>query len=101
LRDIALTIYNARDYGAGNDFMTSPLLEWTYPKKLIKLDMVEPEAEEETGLDTAATYRILCRWQIRAPKGLLQLAVAIAGSRLQPAVVHPLSLVELERGVCL
>jgi Kef-type K+ transport system membrane component KefB/nucleotide-binding universal stress UspA family protein len=78
-------------------FMTSPLLEWTYPKKLIKLDIVEPEAEEETGLDTAATYRILV--PVANPstqKGLLQLAVAIAGSRLQPAVVHPLSLVELD-----
>ena len=30
-------------------------------------------------------------------KGLLQLAVAIALSRLQPAVVHPLSLIELQK----
>ena len=35
-------------------FMTSPLLEWTYPKKLIRLDMVEPELEAETGIDTSA-----------------------------------------------
>ena len=79
-------------------FMTSPLLEWTYPKKLIKLDMVEPEAEEGTGLDTAATYRVLV--PVANPstqKGLLQLAVAIALSRLQPAVVHPLSLIELQK----
>lgn len=78
-------------------FMTSPLLEWTYPKKLIKLDMVE-SSEEETDLDTAAsTYRILV--PVANPstqKGLMQLAVAIAGSRLQPAVVHPLSLIEQE-----
>jgi Kef-type K+ transport system membrane component KefB/nucleotide-binding universal stress UspA family protein len=78
-------------------FMTSPLLEWTYPKKLIKLDMLEPEATKNTDLDTATTYRILV--PVANPstqKGLLQLAVAIAGSRLQPAVVHPLSLIELE-----
>ncbi len=95
-------------------FMTSPLLEWTYPKKLIALDVFEPEPEEGTGLDTAAIpgvknlgyYRILV--PVANPstqKGLLQLAVAIAlstrdfanaGSELQPAVVHPLSLIEFE-----
>jgi nucleotide-binding universal stress UspA family protein len=77
-------------------FMTSPLLEWTYPKHLIKLDLVEPEAAA-TELDPTATYRILV--PVANPstqKGLLQLAVAIAGSRFQPAVVHPLSLIELE-----
>ncbi len=77
-------------------FMTSPLLEWTYPKHLIKLDLVEPEAAT-TELDPTATYRILV--PVANPstqKGLLQLAVAIAGSRFQPAVVHPLSLIELE-----
>lgn len=78
-------------------FMTSPLLEWTYPKKLIKLDVLEP-LEEGKDLETAAaTYRILV--PVANPstqKGLMQLAVAIAGSRLQPAVVHPLSLIELQ-----
>jgi Kef-type K+ transport system membrane component KefB len=46
-------------------FMTSPMLELTYPKKLIKLDMVEQEPEE-TGIDTSTDedqsnrpYRIL------------------------------------------
>lgn len=76
-------------------FMTSPLLEWTYPKRLIKLDVVETP---EVGIDTAAaTYRILV--PVANPstqKGLVQLALAIAGSRLQPAVVHPLSLIELQ-----
>jgi len=58
--------------------------------------MVE-SSEEETGLDTAAsTIAFSCRWQIRTQKGLMQLAVAIAGNRLQPAVVHPLSLIEQE-----
>lgn len=79
-------------------FMTSPLLEWTYPKRLIKLDVVEP-LEEGTGSDTVATtYRILV--PVANPstqKELMQLAVALAGRRLQPAVVHPLSLIELEK----
>lgn len=79
-------------------FMTSPLLEWTYPKHLIKLDLVEPKTE--VGIDLEAkkiTYRILV--PVANPstqRGLLQLAVAIAGNRSQPAVVHPLSLIELE-----
>ncbi|MDF5718402.1 MAG: cation:proton antiporter [Rhizonema sp. NSF051] len=78
-------------------FMTSPLLEWIYPKKLIKLNDMDRELEEETNLDAATSYRILV--PIANPstqKGLMQLAIAIAGSRLQPAIVHPLSLIELE-----
>jgi hypothetical protein len=79
-------------------FMTSPLLEWTYPKRLIKLDLVEQEPNIEIGQDAEQpTYRILV--PVANPstqKGLLQLAVAIAGTELQPAVVHPLSLIELE-----
>ncbi|BAY46160.1 sodium/hydrogen exchanger [Scytonema sp. HK-05] len=84
-------------------FMTSPLLELTYPKKLIKLDMVEEEPEE-TGVDTSTDeeshsrpYRILV--PVANPssqKGLMQLAIAIAVNYQQPAVIHPLSLIELE-----
>lgn len=81
-------------------FMTSPLLEWTYPKKLIKLDVLEG-TEETTPSEIPATiiptYRILV--PVANPgtqKGLMQLAVAIAGNKLQPSVVHPLSLIELE-----
>ena len=78
--------------------MTSPLLEWTYPKKLIKLDLVEPQPDIESSLKASQpTYRILV--PVANPstqKGLLQLAVAIAGNRLQSAVVHPLSLIQLE-----
>ncbi|WP_414584799.1 cation:proton antiporter [Scytonema sp. PCC 10023] len=84
-------------------FMTSPLLELTYPKKLIKLDMVEQEPEE-TGIDTCTDedphsrpYRILV--PVANPssqKGLMQLAVAIAVNYQQPAVIYPLSLIELE-----
>ncbi|HBB30293.1 MAG TPA: sodium:proton antiporter [Cyanobacteria bacterium UBA8803] len=79
-------------------FMTSPLLEWTYPKKLIQLDVLEQETEIETVVGIAKpTYRILV--PVANPstqKGLLQLAIALAGNRLQPAVVHPLSLIQLE-----
>jgi nucleotide-binding universal stress UspA family protein len=78
--------------------MTSPLLEWTYPKKLIKLDVVDSEPNVENGVEAdQPTYRILV--PVANPstqKGLLQLAVAIAGTRLQKSVVHPLSLIELE-----
>ncbi|MBK1988352.1 cation:proton antiporter [Sphaerospermopsis aphanizomenoides BCCUSP55] len=85
-------------------FMTSPLLEWTYPKRLIKLDVLEPEPEQETdtqvteSLDSFVTpYRILV--PVANPstqKGLVQLAVAIALNYRQPAVINPLSLIELE-----
>ncbi|ARV62352.1 sodium:proton antiporter [Nostocales cyanobacterium HT-58-2] len=84
-------------------FMTSPLLERTYPKKLIKLDVIEQEPEE-TGVDTCASKDLQSRpYRILVPvanpttqKGLMQLAVAIAVNYKQPAVVHPLSLIELE-----
>jgi len=79
-------------------FMTSPLLEWTYPKQLIKLDVVESDTEEQTAEDIKTpTYRILV--PVANPttqKGLLQLALEIAVNNQQPAVVHPLSLIELE-----
>lgn len=79
-------------------FMTSPLLEWTYPKELIKQDLEEPyEAEPALKSSIISTYRILV--PVSNPstqKGLMQLAVAIAGNRLQKGIVHPLSLVEIE-----
>ncbi|MEH2453235.1 cation:proton antiporter [Nostoc sp.] len=92
-------------------FMTSPLLEWTYPKKLIRLDVMKPELEAETGINTSAIseasprpYRILV--PVANPstqKGLVQLAVALAqpavGIALNyryPAVVNPLSLIEFQ-----
>jgi Kef-type K+ transport system membrane component KefB/nucleotide-binding universal stress UspA family protein len=89
----------------GTTFMTSPLLEWTYPKHLIKLDVVEPEPEIKPEIVTAADhteaqiqpYRILV--PVANPgtqKGLVQLAVAIALNNKQPAVINPLSLIELE-----
>lgn len=85
-------------------FMTSPLLEWTYPKKLIRLDMVEPESAAQTDVDEVVVsesyphpYRILV--PVANPssqKGLLQLAVAIALNYRHHAVVNPLSLIEFE-----
>ncbi|MDZ8106499.1 MAG: cation:proton antiporter [Nostoc sp. DedQUE12a] len=90
-------------------FMTSPLLEWTYPKKLIRLDVVETESEAEGEIDlhtedTTAQQKTYTRpYRILVPvanpntqKGLVQLAVAIALNYRQPAVVHPLSLIEFE-----
>jgi Kef-type K+ transport system membrane component KefB/nucleotide-binding universal stress UspA family protein len=85
-------------------FMTSPLLEWTYPKRLIRLDVVEAEAEHET--DTEVTESIesfVTPYRILVPvanpttqKGLLQLAVSIAFNYGQSAVINPFSLIELE-----
>lgn len=79
-------------------FMTSPLLEWCYPKNLIQLDVIEPEPNVVTGGDIVQpTYRILVPVaNPNSQKGLLQLAVAIAGHNIQTSVVHPLSLIELE-----
>ena len=76
-------------------FMTSPLLEWIYPKRLIRLDVMETETDGEP-TEQQATYRVLV--PVANPntqRGLINLALAIAGTR-QPAVVHPLSLVEIQ-----
>ncbi|MEH2361007.1 cation:proton antiporter [Nostoc sp.] len=82
-------------------FMTSPLLEWTYPKRLIRLDVVEPESEAETATAGSETY--VRPYRILVPvanpstqKGLVQLAVSIALNHRHPAVVNPLSLIEFE-----
>lgn len=78
--------------------MTAPLLEWTYPKHLNKLDVVQPEPQVESGGEAIEpTYRVLV--PVANPstqKGLLQLAVTIAGNDLQSVAVHPLSLIQLE-----
>ncbi len=74
-------------------FMTSPLLEWTYPKRLIKLDTIEPKTE----VVAEVSYRVLVPVaNVNTQKGLIQLATAIALNNSQSAIVHPLSLVELE-----
>ncbi|HEY9657538.1 MAG TPA: cation:proton antiporter, partial [Allocoleopsis sp.] len=79
-------------------FMTSPLLEWTYSKKQIRQDLVELPAEAipESG-NEVVPYRILV--PVANPntqQGLIHLALAVAGTHLQSAVVNPLSLILLE-----
>lgn len=70
-------------------FMTSPLLELTFPKRLMQLDVIE-QAEPTF----EPNYRIIV--PVANPntqKGLLQLAIEIAGTNNALAVVHPLSLI--------
>jgi Kef-type K+ transport system membrane component KefB/nucleotide-binding universal stress UspA family protein len=80
-------------------FMTSPLLELTYPKRLIRLDMVDTADDSINSHDVSTSkrpYRILV--PVANPssqKGLVQLASALALNYRQPALVHPLSLIEL------
>lgn len=74
-------------------FMTSPLLEYIYPKRLIRLDVAETEDETSAA---QPTYRILVPMaNPKTQRGLLDLALAIAGNQ-ERALVHPLSLVELK-----
>jgi nucleotide-binding universal stress UspA family protein len=77
-------------------FMTSPLLELTYAKSLIRQDRLEEAGEPEAERD-APVYRILVPVaNPKTQKALVQLAGAIAGTQVQTAVVQPLSLVQLE-----
>jgi Kef-type K+ transport system membrane component KefB/nucleotide-binding universal stress UspA family protein len=75
-------------------FMTSPLVEWTYPKKLLRqqhLDAMVPVIAPTTD------YRILVPVaNPKTQKGLIELAVAIAHNPEEMSIVHPLSLIELE-----
>jgi Kef-type K+ transport system membrane component KefB len=95
-------------------FMTSPLLEWTYPKKSIRLhsqsdlaqgfedspasgNLALQSATEPAQILTPIGYRILV--PVANPntqKGLLQLATSIAQNDRQSAIINPLSLIELE-----
>jgi hypothetical protein len=95
-------------------FMTSPLLEWTYPKKSIRLhtqpDSVQgfedspssgnlalQSATEATQIPVSIGYRILV--PVANPNtqtGLLQLAASIAQNDRQSTIINPLSLIELE-----
>ncbi|MCU0524243.1 MAG: cation:proton antiporter [Elainella sp. Prado103] len=79
-------------------FMTSPLLEMTYAKDLMRQDLIEAADPPGVSINPELpTYRILV--PVANPysqKGLVQLAVAIAGSTIQPAIVNPLSLIQLE-----
>ncbi len=89
-------------------FMTSPLLEWTYPKKSIRLQTQPTEdlaasaalshQSSLNAVDSASIgYRILV--PVANPNtqtGLLQLAMSIAHNDRQSAIVNPLNLIELE-----
>ena len=79
-------------------FMTSPLLELTYPKHQIRKNVAEPAMD-----DRQPAYQILV--PIANPssqRGLVQLAVAIAVGNMplqphhRPATVSPLSLIQLD-----
>ena len=98
-------------------FMTSPLLEWTYPKKSIRLQLQSPQSPSlddspvtssartdrsqihptHSDILTPTGYRILV--PVANPNtqtGLLQLATSIAQNDRQSAIINPLSLIELE-----
>ncbi len=96
-------------------FMTSPLLEWTYPKQSIRLksqsapsqtfDQAQGDVTKSgfqsttkaTSIPTPIDYRILV--PVANPntqKGLLQLATSIAQNDRQSAIINPLSVIELE-----
>ncbi|PSB15389.1 sodium:proton antiporter [Phormidesmis priestleyi ULC007] len=79
-------------------FMTSPLLELTYPKHQIRKNIAEPAVD-----DRQPAYQILV--PIANPssqRGLIQLAMAIAVGNVplqpdhRPAIVSPLSLIQLD-----
>jgi Kef-type K+ transport system membrane component KefB/nucleotide-binding universal stress UspA family protein len=75
-------------------FMTSPLLERTYSKAQIRQDL----ATDLPNVDPpAGTYRILLPLANPRTQGpLLDIALAIAGSSLQQAVIYPFTMLHLE-----
>jgi Kef-type K+ transport system membrane component KefB/nucleotide-binding universal stress UspA family protein len=75
-------------------FMTSPLLEWTYPKKLMREQSINAEVAP---VPPAHQYSVLVPVaNPRTQKSLIQLAIAIAHNPEESAIVQPLSLIELE-----
>ncbi len=88
-------------------FMTSPLLEWTYPKKSIRLQPQETSAAADSAASSLLAFRDRepesIGYRVLVPvanpntqTGLLQLAMSIAHNERQPAIINPLSLIELE-----
>jgi Kef-type K+ transport system membrane component KefB/nucleotide-binding universal stress UspA family protein len=74
-------------------FMTSPLIEWIYPKKLLR----------QQAMDMAPTITPAPNYRVMVPvanphtqKSLLELAIAIANNSEEISMVNPLSLLELE-----
>jgi Kef-type K+ transport system membrane component KefB/nucleotide-binding universal stress UspA family protein len=75
-------------------FMTSPLVEWTYPKKLLREQSIDHNAPIIT---PAIDYRVLVPVaNPQTQKSLIELAVAIAYNPEELSTVNPLSLIELE-----
>ncbi|MBU6230181.1 MAG: cation:proton antiporter [Cyanobacteria bacterium REEB459] len=74
-------------------FLTSPLLERIYPKRLISLDVMEPDQEDSP---QGITYRVLVPVaNPHSQEGLLKLAVKIVGQG-PLAQVNLLNLVEMQ-----
>ncbi len=74
-------------------FMTSPLLEWTYPKRLIREQVMPSEADSDSH-----SYSILV--PIANPttqQGLLHIAIELARSSHHRTVINPLSLIQFEQ----
>jgi Kef-type K+ transport system membrane component KefB len=75
-------------------FMTSPLIEWIYPKRLIRQHAATPS---QPAIMPAAIYRLLV--PVANPntqKSLVQLALEISRNPSEESIVQPLSLIELE-----
>jgi Kef-type K+ transport system membrane component KefB len=93
-------------------FMTSPLLEWIYPKKSMRRQsQAMPSLELETDQIISPVHQLPSGSAVPDPIGyrilvpvanpntqkeLLQLAISIARNNLQSAIINPLSLIELE-----
>jgi Kef-type K+ transport system membrane component KefB/nucleotide-binding universal stress UspA family protein len=76
-------------------FMTSPLLELTYPKEEIRRDILPEDNLEEVIPATGIDYRILVPVaNPQTQQGLLEMALAIAGRH--KSAIYPLSLLEIE-----
>ncbi len=77
-------------------FMTSPLLEWIYPKKSIRLQEIIPSNLPSSPKED--NYRLLV--PVSNPtsqKALLELAVAIAGESNPYATIYPMSLISVDQ----
>jgi Kef-type K+ transport system membrane component KefB/nucleotide-binding universal stress UspA family protein len=75
-------------------FMTSPLIEWVYPKKLIR---EQSRTDSQPEILPAVTYRVLVPVaNPKTQKSLVELAVSIARNDEEASLIQPLSLIELE-----
>lgn len=75
-------------------FMTSPILEWTYPKHLIRLNLINQENLPIVAEKFPLNYSILVPVaHPQTQKRLLELALSIGGNH---SIINPLSFVEIE-----